>query len=395
MADRDVFYNVEKHVRQGNLNWPNGSWGNYSKSTHVSLRSKRAESVPTVKVNGQYVLPTQYDAFKFVATGGNYDFVVPYTYGRKKGLRGQSSTSLPGPYWDHFGVDVFTKIPNVPAKVVSRCSAKVQNAIRGGDFNVGQTLGEMPETLRFIADTFSDLLHLAKLTRGRKWKEIGQTIGILPESFDKSGTFARNWLALQYGWKPMLNDIYSAAMTISEGIQKDPPLSIVRISRDTDFGVGGLPFYSHKSGITNPASKFNRGIEMGVTFTVANPSLYDLTKLGLTNPLSTAWEILPLSFVIDWFIPIGNFLTALTPPMGLRFQHGYSTRFCNWKAQAFWNEAKDTVLLGNRENLRASLKAHKRYPLITFPIPFPSWDPRLNTDKVISLGALAKVILGK
>jgi hypothetical protein len=34
-------------------------------------------------------------------------------------------------------------------------------------------------------------------------------------------------------------------------------------------------------------------------------------QLGLLDPLSVAWELLPWSFVIDWFIPIGAYLDVL------------------------------------------------------------------------------------
>jgi hypothetical protein len=33
-------------------------------------------------------------------------------------------------------------------------------------------------------------------------------------------------------------------------------------------------------------------------------------QLGLLNPENVAWELLPWSFVIDWFIPIGQYLDA-------------------------------------------------------------------------------------
>ncbi len=31
-------------------------------------------------------------------------------------------------------------------------------------------------------------------------------------------------------------------------------------------------------------------------------------SLGLTDPYSVAWDLLPFSFIADWFIPIGTYL---------------------------------------------------------------------------------------
>jgi hypothetical protein len=33
-------------------------------------------------------------------------------------------------------------------------------------------------------------------------------------------------------------------------------------------------------------------------------------SLGMVDPLQVAWEIVPYSFVVDWFLPVGSFLSA-------------------------------------------------------------------------------------
>jgi hypothetical protein len=48
-------------------------------------------------------------------------------------------------------------------------------------------------------------------------------------------------------------------------------------------------------------------------------------QLGLTNPASMAWAALPYSFVVDWLLPVGTMLGALSAPVGLKFQTGYTT----------------------------------------------------------------------
>jgi hypothetical protein len=53
-----------------------------------------------------------------------------------------------------------------------------------------------------------------------------------------------------------------------------------------------------------------------------------LTQFGLANPLSLAWEILPYSFVVDWMLPIGPWLSNLDYTNGLSFDHGW----INYKA---------------------------------------------------------------
>lgn len=57
------------------------------------------------------------------------------------------------------------------------------------------------------------------------------------------------------------------------------------------------------------------------------PALYDI--IGFQPSLSTAWDLVPLSFVVDWVIPIGSFLDSLKTSHGwIQYLYfgGYSTR---------------------------------------------------------------------
>lgn len=47
---------------------------------------------------------------------------------------------------------------------------------------------------------------------------------------------------------------------------------------------------------------------------------------GLQDPLSVAWELLPYSFVLDWFIPVGNYLQARALPQAISGQYIISYR---------------------------------------------------------------------
>ena len=43
------------------------------------------------------------------------------------------------------------------------------------------------------------------------------------------------------------------------------------------------------------------------------------------NPVATAWELTTLSFVIDWFISVGDFIAAYTPTRASSAKHAEST----------------------------------------------------------------------
>lgn len=144
------------------------------------------------------------------------------------------------------------------------------------------------------------------------------------------------WLELQFGWKPILADIYALIEVINGSLNSE--------------GDGVLSFKGYGSFVeeyTNEASvNYSRYLESGglnsetvpavfsgraeyrttctATYKCRNDALSVLTQLGLLNPLSVAWEIVPFSFVIDWLLPVGDFLSSLTADAGLELLD-YST----------------------------------------------------------------------
>lgn len=54
-----------------------------------------------------------------------------------------------------------------------------------------------------------------------------------------------------------------------------------------------------------------------------DPLSRSLAQLGLTRPLSTAWELAPWSFVGDWFLSVGKYLDAIQPA-------GFYKTLCAW-----------------------------------------------------------------
>ena len=67
------------------------------------------------------------------------------------------------------------------------------------------------------------------------------------------------------------------------------------------------------------------GIYVRLDYRTVNPVLAAMQKLGVANPASLAWELLPYSFVVDWFLPIGQYLNSWTADLGLSFIGGSQT----------------------------------------------------------------------
>lgn len=86
------------------------------------------------------------------------------------------------------------------------------------------------------------------------------------------------------------------------------------------ISVNGQPV----TGSINRREKFTSLVRFD--FAIGNPALHAAAQLGLINPVNLAWNLLPYSFVVDWFLPVDGFLSALSAPWGLHFIGGTITR---------------------------------------------------------------------
>jgi hypothetical protein len=79
--------------------------------------------------------------------------------------------------------------------------------------------------------------------------------------------------------------------------------------------------------------------------TLVNSRLAELQSFGVINPLSIAWEVVPFSFVVDWFIPIGATLEALTSTAGFRNDGGWTSCQRQYTLNVYRNIPEDGNVL--------------------------------------------------
>jgi hypothetical protein len=118
------------------------------------------------------------------------------------------------------------------------------------------------------------------------------------------------------------------------------------------------------------------------------------TALGLTNPLAVVWEKVPYSFVVDWFIPISDYLSTLDATQGLVFMKGCKTTFVKGRSTRI-EVGKEYESGGNHHSMVQHDVAHwerirvTRESLGTFPSPvFPSFKSPLGVRHALNALAL-------
>lgn len=125
------------------------------------------------------------------------------------------------------------------------------------------------------------------------------------------------WLEYHFGWAPLLDDIYGACNVL----KSNPPAQRVRATgkkKQRTVVVAGQYAWSTDGTYSVKAA-------IGAEVYISNGNLALANQLGLVNPASIAWEVVPFSFIVDWFIPVGKFLESWTDMLGYTVRYAYNT----------------------------------------------------------------------
>jgi len=180
---------------------------------------------------------------------------------------------------------------------------KLREQVAGSDFNMSVFLGEGRESLKTIIDGATRIrLSLNALRRGNI---LGAANALGRDTRNRRlklrADMQSNWLQLQYGWMPLLQDVKGGAEFLAK-LLNFPMVQTYKVRRKRPLQAERWP-----SGTQRTAQWSFVGETKGQL--IARLSEVDTAKLsGLLDPASVAWELTPWSFVIDWFIPIGNYL---------------------------------------------------------------------------------------
>lgn len=187
---------------------------------------------------------------------------------------------------------------------------KLRTKVAGSSFNAGIALAESGEALRMITESSTkiykalravkrgDVVSAANYLTGRKPLRNRANDARVRKS---RKTIQQNWLELQYGWLPLVNDAFDGAQFLAHQLNV-PIQQTLRVRREQPATV----VWSGSDGW-----KYQRSICITRSSIKAKIYEQDTPKLsGLTDPAAVAWELVPWSFVVDWFIPIGSYLSA-------------------------------------------------------------------------------------
>jgi len=209
----------------------------------------------------------------------------------------------------------------------NRTVMKALNNLKDQKVNLSQAFAERQQTVNLVASSAKRMAQAINDLKKLDYRKAASRFGLTGKG--KGKTIAELWLELQYGWKPLLSDIYGSAEQLakSDADSKRYVVTAKASNREKDIVVYPInPHGIHYTGLL----KRELGCYVRLDAYIDDPLLGTAAACGLTNPAQLAWEELPWSFVADWFAPIGTYLSTWDAPLGYAFRGGsVSTRRVN------------------------------------------------------------------
>lgn len=203
---------------------------------------------------------------------------------------------------------------------VDRARVQSRNRMNEHGASFGETFATLKQTGGMISKRGFQLAEAALQLRKGNFKAIAGIFGgEVPGSVRRlspARRLADGWLELEFGWKPLLSDVYTALDVFHNTVVNGQIVN----ARGNAVPGGFGPKTQSSSDHDNRILKNGANVSVKTYATVSNSTLATLNDLGLINPLLIAWQTLPFSFVVDWFLPISNYLSALTSGLGFKVE---------------------------------------------------------------------------
>lgn len=232
---------------------------------------------------------------------------------------------------------------------------------------------ELGSSSKMIALRINQVFNLAHKAGRKALRENGV--------HKQSVAFHNYWLELRYGWGPLVSDINGIMRSLHERpyVRNEGRASVTEdLSASSSPKVTSLAAVKYTGTWSRTGTRTYRGFALSTGRFGHSPEF---------RPFQTAWELVPFSFVVDWFLDVGSAIQAATPIPGVDIRaSGYSVKEeyeLSYDLSVSAQPGYTVTATPGKD--RYTEKYYSRTPSGAV---IPRFYPNLSTPKLVDIGAL-------
>lgn len=160
-------------------------------------------------------------------------------------------------------------------------------------------------------------------------------------------SFGSNFLELHFGWSPLVQDIGNAVEVLHSPVFK----GLGKVAKGRGSASQQKPSAPTTMSDFSLVTQYywDTKVQLIADVIVTDPNLLNLSRMGFVNPAALLWEVVPFSFLVDWFVNVGDVLNSYTDFVGMNLSNSCTTTYSVIKGDRYykgWNKAGTAKVIG-------------------------------------------------
>lgn len=197
-------------------------------------------------------------------------------------------------------------------------------------WNAVVALVEGREAVTMIHKSATTIDRVLRSVQHGKYAAAARALGLSSTVVRNVKTAGGAWLALQFGWKPLVDDMAKAALAISDNVTLIRLRAGSHVRRKDSYIYPGDEISDPKSFLTWQTSHSVEEIlesRVSLWYSLKSADAVRLREYGAANLPLALWAITPNSFLVDWVLPVSDILKAMGASFGLTYMSGSRTDY--------------------------------------------------------------------
>lgn len=262
---------------------------------------------------------------------------------------------------------------------------------------------EAKSTWEAVSNRLNKIIRAMWSIKSGRFREAAATMGYTGKLVRDSRQMAADRLEYAYMWAPTLGEVRGLAEMAAEKVARIASQPVVskkrkRVTLSTPSpAVDVYDYYFNVDFVlrqTGGNDITSQTASVWARARLRDANIRTLDQLGLVNPLLVGWELIPFSFVIDQFIPIGTYLASLSAYAGWVVEDagGSFENICSRSAMVEIEGFRTGAFAENREYTRFNF-ADGKHGTIEPEFPLTSLAINQSFNRLLNNIALGRLVL--